>query len=136
MSQLAEHTINAFHDSFERCRANPEFFDVFYERLLVSSDKVAELFADADLERLKPMTREALYYFMMASDSRQVSSEKLEELGKKHSSYGLSGEDYDIWLEALMSVVEEIDPQYSQSVDQAWRLVMQRGMSIMRASVS
>jgi len=41
---IADQELERFHESFERVKADPAFFDRFYQRFLASSDEVALMF--------------------------------------------------------------------------------------------
>jgi hemoglobin-like flavoprotein len=131
---LSETTLEAFHDSYERVKENPEFFDVFYERFISSSDEVAGFFENVDLSRTKKMVKDALIYKLIAADGSGFGRNKLEKLAASHIGYGVKDRHYEVWLEALMSVVEEMDPKYNFDIDSAWREVMKIGIDIMTSS--
>jgi hemoglobin-like flavoprotein len=132
MSLLPEVVLEQFHDSYERLRDNPQFLDLLYERFLNSSEEIAKLFAHSDLPRVKKMVRDSLIYKLIASDGSAIGIKKLQKLAEQHLGYGVKHEHYDLWLDCLMTVVEELDPRYNQHVDKAWRAVMGIGISVMK----
>jgi len=131
MAKVPGDVVERFHDSFDRVKRNPAFFDVFYERFL-ASDEIAEKFEGVDVENVKRMVRDALYLKMMAMDGNPVAVRKLQQLGVFHGRFGVKRDHYDLWLDALLSVVEEMDPHYDTKVDASWRSVMARGIDIMK----
>jgi len=133
-SLVPEEVVARFHDSFERVRQHPDFFDVFYERFLSCSDEVAAKFNGVDLGRLKSMVREALYLKLLATDGNVPARERLVQLGMKHAAMQIRPELYELWLDALMSVVEEMDPRYDARIEQSWRDVLALGIGIMLAA--
>lgn len=132
MTMLSENVLSTFHDSFDRCRDNPRFFDLFYERFLQSSDEIEVIFNGVDIERVKKMVRDALLFILIASDGSSHGIQRINNLGRAHREWRIENHHYDLWLESLMSTVEEIDPLYSQNVDSAWREVMSIGIHIMK----
>lgn len=132
MGLVSEPNLELFHDSFQRCRAREDFFDIFYSRFLDSSDEIANIFKDVNVEHVKKMVKDSLFLKLMASDGSAFGTKKLMALGESHDKYGVRPEHYQLWLDALMSTVEEIDPRYDINIDQAWREVMQVGIDIMQ----
>ncbi|MFT6905519.1 MAG: hypothetical protein ACJAS1_002175 [Oleiphilaceae bacterium] len=39
---------------------------------------------------------------------------------------------YDIWLDSLISTVEEFDPEFDNDIDQAWREVLAPGIAFIK----
>lgn len=132
MSLLPPEIVETFHDSFDRCRADPKFFDTFYDRLLTVSGDMQDKFKQAELDRLKVMARDAIFLIMMASSGQKHSIEKVNQLGRYHQELNVTPELYDVWLDVLMSVVEETDNRYDAEVDEAWRELMGIGISLMK----
>jgi hemoglobin-like flavoprotein len=132
MSLVSEPYLELFHDSFQRCREREDFFDIFYKRFLSSSDDITNIFKDVDVEHVKKMVKDALFIKLMASDGSAFGAKKLMSLGVSHDRYGVRPEHYQLWLDALMSTVEETDPRYDINIDRAWREVMQIGIDIMQ----
>ncbi len=130
---LRDSDLELFHDSYERCREKESFFDIFYDRFLSASDEIQQLFQGVDLSRVKRMVRDATIYLIMASDGSRLSIKKVESLSNYHHELGVKSAHYDLWLDALMSVVEEVDPKYNQAIDEAWRAVMKIGLDMMKA---
>ncbi|MCB0355170.1 MAG: globin [Bdellovibrionales bacterium] len=131
-SKLPQSVLGAFHDSYQRCRENDQFFDLFYERFIFSSKEVAAFFRGVNLVRVKKMLRDALLFQLMASDGSEFGIRKLEGYALTHQSLGAKDHHFDLWLDSLMSVVEEIDPLYTEETNQAWRRVLEFGNSIMK----
>lgn len=123
--------LGIFHDSYERCRTHPKFFDVFYDRFLNSSQEIQEIFNGVDVDRVKLMVRDALIFVLMASDGSKYAVKRLRGLARYHDDRSVREDHYVLWLEALMSAVEEFDPRYDQEVDAAWRRVMGVGLGIL-----
>jgi hemoglobin-like flavoprotein len=77
------------------------------------------------------MVREALYLKMLAADGNEAARTRLVQLGMKHAEMGIGAHLYELWLDACLSTVEEIDPRYDQQVEQSWRSVLRVGITIM-----
>lgn len=121
-----------FHDSLERCRARQDFLDIFYDRLQQLSEEISFLFHNADIQRIKKMIQQSLLLIMMASEGSHYSRKRLNILANQHKSAGIRPEHYTVWLNTLLSVVEEYDPQYNLTIDASWREVLGRGIELMK----
>jgi hemoglobin-like flavoprotein len=132
MKTLDEATLEAFHDSYQRCLEDPTFFDVFYERFIGSSDEIAEFFEEVDLAHTKKTLKTALFYNLMASDGSTLGIKKLKSMASIHQELELTAKHYDYWLDSLMSVVEEADRFHNQQIENAWRCVMNVGIDLMK----
>ena len=67
--------------------------------------------------------------------ARGMSDSKLRALGESHSRDRLDirPELYDLWLDALLLTVSGHDKQFSESIRSAWREVLNKGISVIKA---
>ena len=131
MKPVDQKTIQVFDRSLRRCNANPGFLDLFYETFLSSSPKVKERFANTDFERQKRVLHASFYLILLASEDPESGPRNyLEYLAKRHSVHDLDiGSDlYDLWLDSLLAVVKECDPEFDQTIESAWEQVMEIGI--------
>ena len=133
---LSESQLASFHGSLERCASLPDFFEFFYARFLESDAEIPRLLKNADIPRLVRMMKEALFLMMVASSGNASATARLGQLGRLHEEKLVRPEHYDLWLNALMSAVEERDPKYTQAVDESWRAVLAIGVAAMKGSAS
>jgi hypothetical protein len=133
---VADEHLDRFHESLERVKQDPAFFDRFYQRFLASSDEVAAMFVGVDLDRIKAKIRQSLLFTMLASDGNASARERLVGLGALHARRGVLRHHYDLWLDALLSVVEEKDPKFDLPIEQSWRAVLSVGIGIMTEAPS
>lgn len=63
-----------------------------------------------------------------------VESSSLFEIAASHSEqkHNIEPALYDVWLEALIKTIEELDPEYDDDVELAWRLVLTPGITLMK----
>lgn len=122
--------LQAFNDSFERCMDNDQFLDLFYQIFLESSAEVREKFKDTNMKRQTHM--------MIISLCRMMSSynrpEVLEKIARSHSAVNLNIAPhlYDIWLHALISAAEQVDPKFDAVTKAGWKEVMLQGINYIR----
>lgn len=130
---LSEDTLATFHDSLDRVLRKPAFFDRFYELLMTSSPEIAAKFDGIDLAHVKRLVRDSFYVTMMASDGNARAFERLRALAEQHARRAIPKSMHDVWLDALLQAVRELDPRSGPKVEQSWRDVTEIGLRIMKA---
>ena len=112
---------------------NKDFFERFYEVFVNCSEEIAGYFVETDLHKQKKLLSES-FMFMLAFASHKESNLYLENLARRHSEDELDvrPELYDLWLESLIKVVSEFDPEFDEDVELAWRILMAPGITYMR----
>lgn len=125
-------------DTFERSLGRlvseqMAFFDRFYERFIGSDPEVAEIFDGVDLERQKQVLRESLRELLIFFIDHEISS-YMRNLARVHGPQGrnIRVELYDRWLETILATAREIDEQFSDNDELAWRLVLSPGIELMK----
>ena len=134
MKPVDQRTIQVFDRSLRRCSANPGFLDLFYETFLASSPKVKEKFADTDFERQKRLLHSSFYLILLASEDPDNGPERyLGHLAERHSVHDLNigSEFYDLWLDSLLAVVKECDPEFNDEIENCWEHVMGIGIDFL-----
>jgi hemoglobin-like flavoprotein len=131
LKPVDQETLQVFDRSLRRCEANPGFLDLFYETFLASSPKVREKFANTNFDRQKRWLHASFYLILLASEDPEHGPERyLQHLAERHSVRDLDiGSDlYDLWLDSLLAVVEECDPEFDEAIASAWEQVMEIGI--------
>ena len=128
-------TIDIFQQSYQRCARESVFMDLFYERFLYSSDEVAKKFANTEFRRQKAIVVQSLHMLMRAYEGDKSTDDYLYFLAERHGPGDLDirPELYSLWLEALLSTVEQTDPEFTPEVEEAWQIVMSHGIEILVA---
>lgn len=122
-------------ESLRRCNANPKFLDIFYDKFISSSEKVAEKFVKVDLEKQKQVLKRSLRMLIMSGRGDDTAVMFLRQIAERHSRRDLNIEPelYTPWLESLIATVRQVDGECSPEVEQAWREVLQHGIDYMIA---
>lgn len=109
------------------------FFCRFYENFLASSDRVRAKFSATDMERQQQVLQKGLYQ-LITFYLTKTDSQFLREVARAHDEdhFSIAPDLYDLWLEALLSTVEEMDPEYNRDLALAWRIVMAPGILYMK----
>lgn len=73
-------------------------------------------------------------FHMISFYVAKTDTEYLRTIALTHNreQYDIKPEYYDIWLEALIETVEELDPGYNADLGLAWRLAMTPGIQFMK----
>ncbi len=122
-----------FKESHCRCSKDPTFLELFYEKFLSSSDKVRQKFAGTDMSRQKKALEQSLRMVVMSSRGSDAAEAYLDYIASRHGSKDLDIEPelYELWLDALIETVSELDPDYSNTVELAWRDTMHYAIDYM-----
>ncbi len=128
--------VNEFERSFARLKEpsrSTRFFDDFYRRFFAADPVIAEKFGATDMAHQKQMLRESLAEMAEFALTRQ-SNPYIVTLARIHGSRGrdIPVRLYDLWLDCLVDTVREIDPESSDNVALAWRIVMGPGIEFMK----
>ena len=114
--------------------SDPErFFSRFYDRFLPSRPEVTALFEGVDMHRQRRIVEASLAY-MSEFAASLTKTDPLERVPVRHSRREIDVDPalYEVWLDMLVETVEESDPEYTDEVGLAWRVVMAPGIAFMK----
>ncbi len=129
--------LDIFNASYERAIGNssynPEFIARFYDIFLAQSEEIAERFRNTDMSAQKTMLHDSLHYMVDFFVSRKTN-EYLVRVARAHSKreHDIPANLYEIWLDSLVKALKEVDPEFDDNVELAWRLVLAPGISFMK----
>ncbi len=107
------------------------FFKRFYQRLFVSPE-VREKFRNVDMSKQYiALERSLLLLVEFFVDKKPGKA--LEKIAVRHTKSGLDipPRMYDLWLEAMLETVREMDPDQNDEVLRAWKTVLSGGIKYM-----
>ena len=132
---MDEGDVALFNDSLERCRQTPGLLDRFYDLFVASSAEVAKKVEHTDFARQKRMLAISLYQLMSFVDGFPEGGIHFDRIAKRHGRDGLGIKPhlYDAWLDCFIRAVSEYDPHFSADVERAWRTILGRGITVMKA---
>lgn len=124
---LIHSELQRFENSMHRCLENDSFLRRFYERFIGSSEEVAEKFANSDLERQAKMLRDSLKLVLQAALGVEAGRDHLAHIAELHSrrKLGIGAHLYQYWLDSLVTVASETDPEWDETLDDVWRAALQ-----------
>lgn len=116
--------------SYGRCCAQSSFFDAFYNAFLASSPEVKAMFGHSNMAAQKLLLRQGIMNIVLYS--RGMPDTKLKSLGCSHSRQGFNirPELYQLWVDALLTTVEQHDHLATADTLAAWRTVVQQGIDV------
>lgn len=111
---------------------NRDFIGRFYDVFMSQSEEVSDLFKSTNMSAQKTMLHDSLQHMADFYSSRRTN-EYMQHIAKIHSQSGLDIPErlYSQWLDSLLQAVSEFDPQYDESVELSWRLVLSPGITYM-----
>jgi len=118
--------------SFKRCEATGDFADTFYGIFLNTSPEVASMFSATDFEKQRKLLRGTVLIMVNRDISEPKAAEALERIGHSHSKTKLDirPELYELWLDSLCATVMQLDPDWTEELEQDWRVQMRPGVSL------
>ena len=129
--------VEFFTDSLARVTGDEageqDFFALFYDNFMASSPEVAERFKQTDMARQREMLHRSLEEMVAFSASRSAT-EQMRRVARLHSRDHLDIPPslYDLRLESLVQTLHEADPECTEEVELAWRVVLAPGVAYMK----
>lgn len=130
--RVPEDGVRLFNDSLDRCIANPDFMNVFYDRFIGATPQVATLFAATPMARQKRLLKASLLTAMLAADSNKPALEQLRRLAGRHEELHIPPRLYDLWLECLVATARECSEPFDEETEAAWRAVLGIALDVVR----
>jgi len=123
-----------FLDSFESCIQDDRFIRVFYDKFLASSEEIPPLFAKTDFGLQRRSLRASLYVMVTASARNQAELSTLSDLAQRHRTLRIKPHHYELWMQSLLSAVEQCTKRFNSEVERVWREAFRPGIEYMKAS--
>jgi hemoglobin-like flavoprotein len=122
--------------SFARCEANGDFAETFYRSFMESSPAIAPFFAQTEFGRQRTLLRDSVYLMVTQDVSDPEMRSLLDKLGNLHSRAGrnIAPKLYELWLDCVCATVKELDPEWSQTLEDHWRVRLRAGMQVIMAA--
>jgi hemoglobin-like flavoprotein len=131
---MNEADLSLFLDSFESCMRDDRFVRVFYDKFLGASEEVRALFAKTDFSLQRRALKASLFVMVSASARRQSELSTLSDLAERHRALHIKPHHYDIWMQCLLSAVEQCSGRYDAEVARVWTDAFRSGIDYMKAS--
>lgn len=124
---------NDFLASLVRCLESPDFLPSFYDRFVGSSEDVQRKFRATDFQQQYAMLARSLRLIAMASAGDPDGLQELAERAESHSQFrrDIQPELYQLWLRATIETARDFDPEWSDSIEEAWKSILQYAINYM-----
>ena len=113
--------------SLGRCLRDRRFIDRFYEVLMDSHPAIGPLFAATDMGRQRLALRRGISVALFHAAGSPLSRRATVEMAQVHSRRGRAPVDpalYGCWIESLVRVVGETDPEADAALLARWRTAL------------
>ncbi len=122
--------------SFARCEAAGDFAEAFYTTFINASPAIAPFFAQTEFGRQRKLLRDSVFLMVTHDVSNPEMRGLLDKLGAVHSRAGrnIAPKLYELWLDSICQTVKVLDPEWSQSLEDHWRVRLRAGMQIIMAA--
>ncbi|WP_207914911.1 globin [Luteimonas arsenica] len=115
------------HQSYGRCLRDRDFIGRFYEVFLASNPEVPPLFAHTDFNKQRMALRRGITMAIFHAGGSRVVDRGIAEMGSVHASGGrcpVPAALYRDWIDSLLKVVAETDPEADEALMARWREAM------------
>jgi hemoglobin-like flavoprotein len=115
------------HQSYGRCLRDKDFIGRFYEVFLASSPEVPPMFAHTDFSKQRMALRRGITMAIFHAGGSAVVARGIDEMGAVHASHGRCPVPvgmYQGWIDSLLQVVADTDPEADEALMARWRQAM------------
>lgn len=110
---------------FERLRApGMHLGEIFYARLFQAAPHLKPLFRSTPAEQAEKLLQ-ALEAVVRNFENSEANAALLEELGRRHVSYGVRAEHYDLVIDLMIESIEHLlGPHADRRLLDEWRMAL------------
>lgn len=131
---MDEAVIHAVKQSYGRALGNPRLMADFYDTLMASHPGIAKMFANTDLQKQQLILKQSLSMAILFPQDNLIAKHAMEKVRKTHAhdQLNIRPELYDYWLNSLLSVVKNSDPDFSPELEGQWRMILNHTLSYIK----
>ncbi|MBB1472520.1 MULTISPECIES: globin [unclassified Luteimonas] len=115
------------HQSYGRCLRDKDFIGRFYDVFLASNPDVPPMFAHTDFSKQRMALRRGITMAIFHAGGSAVVERGINEMGAVHASHGRCPVPvgmYEGWIDSLLQVVADTDPEADAALMARWRQAM------------
>ncbi len=121
-----------FNESFESVNLNrAKFYELLFDKFVGSSLLVKEAFKNTNMHKQREMVEEAFIHLVDFSADKKADT-YLVELAEMHTKLHIHDELFELFIESLLSTLEECDPRFTEEHAMAWRVMLSPGVEFMK----
>lgn len=119
--------IDAVRSSFGRAMTKRTFMPRFYEIFTHSHPAIPQLFKNTNMEKQFDLLGQSLNMAILFSQNNPIAKNAIERIRKSHDRehLNINPELYPFWVDSLIAALRESDPQFTPTLEQQWRDVIQ-----------
>ncbi len=125
---FTEEQLTAVEKSFGRCCTQDEFWDRFYQRFTNSSGEIRDMYKNTDFDKQRALIRNSVSFAIMyaKNEGKGLAGMKIDQAAELHKRENLNirPDMYPLWVTALTSTLQDLDPLYEDGLSEAWAEVM------------
>lgn len=128
---MLQSTHATVQQSYSRCLRSDDFFGRFYEILHSSHPDVPPMFAGTEMSRQHRLLQHGIG--LLLSYGNRPDDVLLERIAARHSASGLNilPDMYPLFVSSLIEAVSGADPQFDETIEEAWREAVAPGINFM-----
>ena len=118
---------NDLQQSYGRCLRDKRFIERFYETFMASHPDIPDLFARTDMQRQYFALRHGISIAILHAGGSSIVQRTTERMADVHARAGhspVAPELYPYWIDSLVKVIAETDPEASPTLLTRWREAM------------
>ena len=113
--------------SYGRCLRDKRFIERFYEVLMASHPAIPPMFARTDFGAQRVALRRGISVAILHAAGSGLSRRTTEQMADVHARHGRAPVDpalYPYWIDSLLAVIAETDPEATPALLARWRTAM------------
>ena len=121
-----------FNESYEFInRPESNFYELFYDDFIGSSNDIQNLFKNVDINKQKLMLRESILYMMMFYSDKNYNP-YFVSLARKHKKMNVTDDMYTSFMDSLITALSKSYPKFDKTCELAWRVLFAPGIEFMK----
>ncbi|OGT21002.1 MAG: hypothetical protein A2V90_08605 [Gammaproteobacteria bacterium RBG_16_57_12] len=116
----------AVRQSYGRVLTKRNLVQRFYEVFMHSSPEIERKFAKTDFTKQYELLERSLTMSILYPQGNIIAKQAIGKIRESHSRKNLNIEPrlYHLWLDSLIKVLAELDPEFNPQLDKHWRKMM------------
>ena len=120
-----------FNNSYEAIRDRDDFYNLFYEKFVDSSDFTKRIFGNSDLHGQAMILKSTLLHLLDFFFTK-VADDFLLETAENHIKFQIPPEIFDDFTDTLLETLDEFLPRFTSDHALAWRITLAPGIEFMK----
>lgn len=126
---MARDNFDDLQASYGRCLRERDFINRFYDVFLESHPAIAPMFEKTEFRTQRLALRRGISVAISYAAGSSLASRTFEQMADVHARNGrvpVAPDLYRYWIDSLLTVIGEVDPEMSPKLEQRWRMAMNK----------